>query len=423
MDNIIDVLEERGFVEALTSDELRELAEKPLTVYCGIDPTGDSLHLGHMVAIMGLAWFRRLGHKTVALVGGATGMIGDPSGKSSERNLLDEETILRNVSGIKDNLKVFLDFEAADNRSLLLNNLDWFSDFSMINFLRDVGKFFRIGPMLSKESVRLRLNSEEGLSFTEFSYQLLQAYDFLYLNEHHNVNVQIGGSDQWGNITAGIDLLRKVHGRQGYGITFPLLTRSDGKKFGKTEEGAVWLSPEKLSPYKFYQYLVRVPDQDVIKLMRMLTFMEMSEVRRYEQMMNQNDYVPNTAQKRLAEEVTRLVHGEEGLQTALKVTEMAKPGSETTLDVKTLESISEDMPSCSLKRIDVIGNKLVDLLVLSGLQASKGQARKLIQNGGVYLNNIKIDDENLIVSSEHIVGDALILLSVGKKNKMLVRMD
>ena len=350
-------------------------------------------------------------------------MIGDPSGKSSERNLLDEETILRNVSGIKDNLKVFLDFEAADNRSLLLNNLDWFSDFSMINFLRDVGKFFRIGPMLSKESVRLRLNSEEGLSFTEFSYQLLQAYDFLYLNEHHNVNVQIGGSDQWGNITAGIDLLRKVHGRQGYGITFPLLTRSDGKKFGKTEEGAVWLSPEKLSPYKFYQYLVRVPDQDVIKLMRMLTFMEMSEVRRYEQMMNQNDYVPNTAQKRLAEEVTRLVHGEEGLQTALKVTEMAKPGSETTLDVKTLESISEDMPSCSLKRIDVIGNKLVDLLVLSGLQASKGQARKLIQNGGVYLNNIKIDDENLIVSSEHIVGDALILLSVGKKNKMLVRMD
>jgi len=298
MTHVIDVLKERGFIEAMTSDELMEMAKKPFKVYCGFDPTGDSLHLGHMVALMGLAWFQRFGHTPIAIVGGATGMIGDPSGKSQERLLLDEETIENNLKGIQKNLKALLDF-TKENSALILNNLDWFKNFSFIGFLRDVGKFFRLGPMLAKDSVKTRLNSEEGMSFTEFSYQLLQGYDFLYLFNHYDVTVQIGGSDQWGNITAGTDLIRKVHGKSAYGITFPLLTRSDGQKFGKSEKGAIWLSEDRCSPYEFYQYLVRLPDADVIKLMRLLTFMDMEEIKRIEESMGQEGYVANTAQKKV----------------------------------------------------------------------------------------------------------------------------
>ena len=321
MANVIEVLQERGFIDAMTSEELRQMAEKPFKVYCGFDPTGDSLHIGHMVALMGLAWFQRFGHTPVAIVGGATGMIGDPSGKSAERQLLDEKTIDANLAGIKKNLEKLLDFSKATAQPMILNNLDWFKEFSFIGFLRDVGKYFRVGPMLNKDSVKQRMTSEEGMSFTEFSYQLLQGYDFLHLYDKYGVTVQIGGSDQWGNITAGTELIRKVRGQSAFGITFPLLTRSDGQKFGKSEKGAIWLSPEKCSPYEFYQYFVRVTDADVIKLMRLLTFMPLEVIRDYEQMMKNADYVPNTAQKRLAEEITRIVHGEEGLNTALRVTE------------------------------------------------------------------------------------------------------
>lgn len=423
MTNVVEVLQERGFIDAVTSEELKEAANRPLKVYCGFDPTSDSLHLGNMVAMMGLAWFQRFGHTPVAIVGGATGMIGDPSGKSSERQLLDEPTIQRNLKGIQKNLESFLDFTKSSNRPILLNNFEWFKNFSFIDFLRDVGKYFRVGVMLSKESVKARLSSEEGMSFTELSYQLLQGYDFLYLYDEYGVTVQIGGSDQWGNITAGIDLIRKVRGSSAFGMTFPLLTRSDGQKFGKSEKGAIWLSPERLSPYEFYQYLFRVSDADVIALMRMLTFMDMAEIRRYEALMKSPDYTPNTAQKRLAEEVTRIVHGEERLQVALKVTQAAAPGAKTQLDAQSLENIAADMPSYAIPRDEVINMKLIDLIAKIGLQPSKGEARKLIRNGGVYVNNEKVNDENGIITTQNLIEDKLLLLAVGKKNKVLIRVE
>lgn len=421
MRNVIEILQERGFIEAMTSPELIKMAASPMKVYCGFDPSADSLHLGNMVAIMGLAWFKKCGHTVHAIVGGATGMIGDPSGKSAERQLLDEAAIQTNLVGIKANIETILESILEGPEPIFLNNFDWFKKFSYIDFLRDVGKFFRVGPMLAKDSVKSRMNSDEGMSYTEFSYQVLQGYDFLHLYQNHGVSIQLGGSDQWGNITAGTDLIRKVTGEGAFGITFPLMTRSDGQKFGKSEKGAIWLSPTKLSAYEFYQYLIRIADADVIKLMRMLTFMEMDEICRYEQMMKAADYAPNTAQKRLAEEVTRLVHGQEGLEKALKVTQGAAPGSETVLDASVLESLAADMPNCTLPLQDVAEGKLVDLLVKTGLQSSKGEARRLIKNGGVYLNNEKIVDENYSLSSSSLVEGRLLLLAAGKKNKMIVR--
>jgi tyrosyl-tRNA synthetase len=421
MANIIDVLRERGFIDSVTSEDIRQLTEQPIKVYCGFDPTADSLHLGNLVAIMGLAWFQRFGHTPVAIMGGATGMIGDPSGKSVERQLLDEPTIQTNLKGIRKNLEAILDFNHPTVKAIILNNFDWFKNFSFIQFLRDVGKLFRLGPMLAKDSVKTRLNSEDGMSFTEFCYQTLQGYDFLHLFENQGVTVQLGGSDQWGNITAGTELIRKVHGKPAHGITFPLLTKSDGQKFGKSEKGAIWLSPDKISSYEFYQYLIRVEDADVINLMRMLTFMDMAEIRQYEQMMKDPTYIPRTAQKRLAEEITRLVHGEEGLKTAIKVTEGIAPGSETKLDAEMLENLARDMPSSEMKRENVINKKLIDLLVETKLQTSKSEARRLIRNGGVYINNEKTDDENYIIDEKCLISNRLILLAAGKKNKMIIR--
>lgn len=421
MPNVIDVLQERGFIEAMTSDELRSHAEKPLKVYCGFDPTAESLHVGNLVAIMGLAWFQKYGHTPVAIVGGATGMIGDPSGKSSERQLLNEETIQINLKGIQKNLETILDFKSPSNPAKLLNNFDWFKNFTFIDFLRDVGKHFRMGPMLTKDSVKSRLNSEEGMSFTEFCYQLLQGYDFLHLFETQGVAVQIGGSDQWGNITAGIDLIRKVNGASSYGLTFPLLTRSDGQKFGKSEKGAIWLSPEKLSPYDFFQYFYRVADADVINLMRMLTFMEMGEITAIAQSMQKADYVPNTAQRRLAEEVTRIVHGEQGLKLALRVTEAAAPGAATKLDKSTLEALSKEIPCHTVSKDEFIGAKFLELIVKLGIQPSKGEARRLVKNKGLYLNNEAITDENYVPGPQDLIEGTLALVGIGKKNKILLR--
>lgn len=418
MATVIDTLKERGFIEQTTGEELEKSLDKPLNVYCGFDPTSDSLHLGNLVAIMGLAWFQRFGHTPFAIIGGATGMIGDPSGKSAERELLNAETIEKNLKGIRKNLEAVLDFEHPTTSAMILNNYDWFEKFSFLDFLRDVGKSFRMGPMLGKDSVRSRMDSDEGMSFTEFSYQLLQGYDFLHLFDTYNVTLQIGGSDQWGNITAGIDLIRKTRSELVHGLTMPLLTTSDGKKFGKSEKGAIWLSPEKLSPFEFYQYLYRTADADVIKLMRLLTFMEMEEIRECEKEIQKT---PNAAQERLAEEVTRIVHGEEGVEIAKRVTKSLKPGSETVLDAKVLEEIAKDMPSVTLKQEEVFDEKLVELLSKTGLQKSKGDARRLIRNGGVYLNNTKVVDENYFLTSEDVVEGRMILLAAGKKNKMLIR--
>jgi tyrosyl-tRNA synthetase len=417
MENVIEFLEKRGFVDNITSDELKALAKKPFKAYIGFDPTADSLHLGNLVGIVALAWIEKFGHTPVALLGGATGKIGDPSGKSQERPLLTKETLSNNVKGIRSQL------ERCLKSPVILNNDDWLGSFSFIDFLRDVGKHFRIGPMMGKESVRSRLESEEGMSFTEFSYQLLQGYDFYHLYTKEGTAVQMGGSDQWGNITAGIEFTRKLTGKSIFGMTFPLLTRSDGAKFGKSVEGAIWLDPQKTSPYQFYQYLIGVADSDVAQLLRMLTFIDLEEVEEYERAIKSGDFTPNAAQKRLAEEVTRFVHGEEGLQIALKVTEAAKPGSKATLDFEVLDEIAKDMPSVTMKLSDVVDQKFSDVAASCKLTSSKSESVRLIKNGGAYLNNEKIEDLVFLITPKHIIGEKYLLLGSGKKKKILIKIE
>jgi tyrosyl-tRNA synthetase len=402
----------------MTSPDLRDHLSRPQKAYVGFDPTADSLHLGNLVGIVALEWMRKCGHTPVVVLGGATGRIGDPSGKSSERPRLREETLESNVRS----LRAFFDhlFQGLDPQPVIVNNDDWFREFTLIEFLRDVGKLFRIGPMIAKESVKARLNSEEGMSFTEFSYQILQSYDFAHLHGNRGVSLQMGGSDQWGNITAGIEYNRKSGGGVVYGLTFPLLVRSDGKKFGKSEEGAIWLSKEKLSPYQFYQYLIRVPDADVIRLLSMLTFLEMDEIRRIEKQMQEPDYAANSAQKRLAEEVTRFVHGDEGVQSALKVTEGIAPGGQTELSGQVLQELIRDMPHGEMKMEEVVGVKAVDLFVKTGLASSKSEVVRLIKNGGAYLNNKRVGDPAYTIASSDLLEGTYLMLSAGKKKKFLV---
>ncbi|XP_059646537.1 tyrosine--tRNA ligase, chloroplastic/mitochondrial [Cornus florida] len=426
--NLVDILQERGLLESLTGDNLRSVCSDPslppLRVYCGFDPTAESLHLGNLLGIIVLSWFLRCGHNAVALIGGATARIGDPSGKSLERPELDIPTLNKNTAGIANIVRRILGQNTAErggaNSFEILNNYDWWKDVKLLDFLRQVGRFARVGTMMSKESVKKRLESEQGMSYTEFTYQLLQGYDFLYLFEKEGVSVQIGGSDQWGNITAGTDLIRKILQADGaYGLTFPLLLKSDGTKFGKSEEGAIWLSPAMLSPYKFYQYFFSVPDDDVVRFLKTLTFLSMEEIGELEMEMQRPDYVPNTAQRRLAEEVTRFVHGEEGLEEALKATEALRPGAETRLDWKTIEGIAEDVPSCSMPYDQVLNLSLVDLSVSTGLLESKSAARRLLKQGGLYLNNSRVDGEGKKIEAEDIVDGKILLLSAGKKNKMI----
>ncbi|CAI9117663.1 OLC1v1019110C2 [Oldenlandia corymbosa var. corymbosa] len=430
--NVVDILEERGLLEALTSDSLRDKAStSSLRVYCGFDPTADSLHLGNLLGIIVLTWFIRCGHKVVALIGGATGRVGDPSGKSTERPELDIETLENNVAGISRTIRSILGRAGAGNDGnssvAILNNYDWWKDVSLLDFLRDVGKFARVGVMMSKESVRKRLESkDQGMSFTEFTYQLLQGYDFVHLFRSEGVSVQIGGSDQWGNITAGTDLIRRIlRAEEGavYGLTFPLLLKSDGTKFGKSEDGAIWLSPLKLTPYNFYQYFFTVPDTDVVRFLKMLTFLSMEEIAQLKRDMVTPGYIPNTAQRKLAEEVTRFVHGQEGLEEALLATEALRPGAATKLDAKMIEGIGEDVPSCSLQYHEVLDLSLLDLSVSTGLLESKSAARRLLKQGGLYLNNNRIDNDAKKIEADDIIDGKVILLSAGKKNKMVVRVS
>lgn len=421
MDNVIDCLEERGFIDQMSNPELREHLEEPRKIYVGFDPTADSFHLGNLIPIIGLEWFRRYGHTPCPLIGGATGRIGDPSGKSTERPVLEDSVLKHNVHSLTRFFEHI--FRGPGKRPLLLNNDDWFQTFSLIDFLRDVGKLFRMGPMLAKEMVRVRLSSEEGLSFTEFSYQVLQGFDFGFLHTHHGVTVQMGGSDQWGNITAGIEYNRKIGADTVYGLAFPLLTRSDGKKFGKSEEGAIWLSKEKLSPYHFYQYLVRVPDADVIKLLRMLTFLEMGEIRRIEQEMQEKEYIPNSAQKRLAEEVTRYVHDEEGVRSALKATEGMAPGSDAVLSLAALEALKHDVPHADMSREEVLSLKAADLFTKVKLAPSKSESIRLIKNGGAYLNNERVVDPSYAILPSDLIEGAYLLLSAGKKKRFLIHVS
>lgn len=435
--NIVDVLRSRGLLDNITGsavdqhgNSLDAFSSEKSAVYCGFDPTADSLHLGNLLAIVALAWCQRCGHTPVAIIGGATGRVGDPSGKSVERPVLDDETIKRNMAGIAENIRTVLKRSADEVKAMtgvdlpepvVLDNYDWWGKMSFLDALREVGKHVRVGSMIAKESVKKRLESDEGISFTEFTYQLLQAYDFLYLSDNHNVRIQIGGSDQWGNITAGVELARKLRqGRTLHAITFPLLTTADGRKFGKSESGAVWLTGSKLSPYEFYQHLFKVTDADVTKFLRRLTFLPIEEIETLEKSMLEPDYKPNVAQRRLAEEVTRLVHGEDGVKIALAATAVVNPGGTAALSADALEAVSKDMPNVNLTRDAVVGRGIVDVMVRSGLQKTRSEARRLIKGGGGYLNNSKIPDENATLTENDLVDSRLLLLAAGKKKKLLV---
>ena len=412
-------LHARGLVEACTNESVLEGSS--LRVYCGFDPTADSLHIGNLLGIVVLSWFEKYGHTPVALIGGATGRVGDPSGKSSERPILDETTIAVNAEAISNTIQKILTDNSTDTSLIVVNNVDWYADMSFLDFLRDVGKYSRLGTMLAKDSVKSRLSSESGISFTEFAYQLLQGYDFVHLLRSQQVSVQVGGSDQWGNITAGTDLIRRLEPSADVsGLTFPLLLKSDGTKFGKSEQGAIWLSTSRLSPYKFYQYFLNVDDADVIRLLKMLTFVPLAEVLEYERHMSQPSYIVNTVQKRLAEEVTRFVHGVQGLEEAQAATSVLKPGADTDLDVTALTALEGIVPSATLPMQQVLGISLVQLAVDVGLQPSKGATKRLIQGGGLRLNNIKVLSDEATVSMADIVDGRLLLLAAGKKNKLLI---
>ena len=420
--NIIDELQWRALTHQCTdlAAVTKEL-ESSTVLYAGFDPTSDSLHVGSLLPLMMLRRFQLAGHKPIALVGGATGMIGDPSGKADERTLLSKEVLQHNVESIGMQMRRFLDFE-GENAAVLVNNFVWMQSFSFLDFLRDVGKNFPVSVMLGKDSVKSRLERQDsGLSFTEFSYMLLQAYDFAYLAKHRSCKLQIGGSDQWGNITAGIDLGRRMQSQQLYGLTCPLLTTSDGRKMGKTEKGAVWLSAEKTSPYEFYQYFVNVADADVLMVLRFLSDVTRGEYLEIEASLPEK---PGAAQRRLAESLTRLVHGESGLQSALRATQTLFGAEIDSLSERELSEIFADVPSSSKPRSFLeSGLTLIDALVAVSLASSKGDARRSIEGGSVYVNNRKIATLDRVLTSTDLVGESVIVLRVGKKKYALLRFE
>jgi len=420
MEHILQTLEARGLLDDVTSPEVHKALQSPVTLYAGFDPSSDSLQAGNFVTIMALSHFQRCGHKVIALVGGATGMIGDPSGKTSERSFLSAEEVDRNQEGIRENLARILDFDHPTAPACIVNNNDWLNDFGVVDFLRDVGRHFRLGVMLGKESVRARLNSEAGMSFTEFSYQLLQAYDFLRLHDTMGCRLQIGGSDQWGNITAGIDLIRKLRGVETYGVTMPLVCDSAGRKFGKSEDNAVFLDHRRTSYYDFYQFFVRAADADVIRFLKILTLVPLAEIA---ELAKQLEEAPEAraAQTRLAEEVTRMVHGDHGLAVARRASAVLFGESMAGLHAEDLLDIFANVPSVELPRQDVEERSLVDLAASSGLCRSKSDARRLIQNGGLYLNNTRVADVEATASAADVVDGRVLVLRSGKKKFLLVK--
>lgn len=420
----------RGLIHQTTNDEGMEawLDEKPRTVYAGFDPTADSLHVGSLLGLVMLRRFQQAGHKPIAVVGGATGMIGDPSGKSAERNLLSKEDLQRNVDGLAKQMRQFLDFESGENAAELVNNFDWTGSWSYLEFLRDIGKNFPVNVMLAKDSVKSRLGRGEddsnsgGMSYTEFSYMLLQAYDFVHLNQQYGCELQAGGSDQWGNITAGIDLARRMHGVQLYGVTWPLLTKSDGTKMGKTESGTIWLSAERTSPYQFYQYWINVDDADVGGCLRMLTDLSQEEIESLDAS-REEDAGKRESQKRLAQEMTKLVHGDDGLEAAQRATQIFFGAEIADFSDDQLSQIFADVPSQQLSRSKLSDASLtiVDALVEAGLAKSKGDARRTVGQGGAYVNNVRVEGVDTCITDEHLASETVVVLRSGKKKYALLR--
>ena len=410
--HIFDELKERGLIFQTTDEEAlrKALEEGQVSYYTGYDPTADSLHLGHLVAILTSRRLQLAGHKPYALVGGATGLIGDPSFKDAERSLQTKDTVDGWVKSIQGQLSRFLDFENGENKAVMVNNYDWFGSISFIDFLRDIGKYFTVNYMMSKESVKKRI--ETGISYTEFAYQIMQGYDFFILNQKHNVTLQIGGSDQWGNMTAGTELLRRKADKTGHVITVPLITDASGKKFGKSEGNAVWLNADKTSPYEMYQFWMNVMDDDAVRFLKIFTFLSLDEI---EEIRKQFEAAPHErlAQKILAREVVTLVHGEKAYQEALNITEQLFAGNIKNLSVKELKQGLRGVPNYQVQAEDNLN--IVDLLVTAGVVNSKRQAREDVQNGAIYVNGDRIQDLDYTLSDADKLENELTVIRRGKK--------
>ncbi len=428
MINFVEELRWRGMIHEIMPGTEEQLLKERTAGYLGIDPTADSLHIGHLVGVMMLKHFQRAGHTPIALVGGATGMIGDPSMKSAERNLLDEPTLRHNQEAIKKQLAKFLDFESEiPNRAILVNNYDWMKDYSFLNFIRDIGKHITVNYMMAKDSVKKRLSGEssEGMSFTEFSYQLLQGYDFLHLYRDKGCCLQLGGSDQWGNITTGTELIRRVEGGEAYALVCPLITKADGGKFGKTESGNVWLDRRYTSPYKFYQFWLNVSDADAEKYIKIFTSLTKEEI---EALVAEQQSAPHLRplQKRLAEEITVMVHSREDYEMAVNASDIlfGKSTSQSlrAIDEETFLQVFEGVPQFIVSREKLsLGIKAVDLLTEeAAIFPSKGEMRKTVQSGGVMINKEKLESFDETISLTHLIGNKYILAQRGKKNYFLL---
>lgn len=420
--NAFEELQWRGMVFDYVEGIQSLLATQPVTVYNGFDVTADSLHIGHMVPLLALARLQRYGHHPIAVAGGGTSMIGDPSGKSAERQLLTRDQVEFNTQAIKAQLARFLDFESKSNPARLVNNADWLMPLNLIDFLRDIGKYFTVNYMIAKDSVRSRIDREEGISFTEFSYMLLQSYDFLHLHRTYGCRLQTGGSDQWGNITAGVELVRRVTGNAVYGMVYPLITKADGTKFGKTESGAVWLDAKRTSPYRFYQFWLNTDDRDVIHYLKVFTFLSQDEIAGLEDALR-NHPEQREAQRTLARTMTAMLHGESALARAEQAAQALFGGEVEGLSAAEIEDIFADVPSALLgsDALSGSGMNIVDLLVTCGMMKSKGEVRRAISEGGVYLNNHRVADSEQAVTLAHLLEGAFLILRRGKKNYFLVK--
>jgi tyrosyl-tRNA synthetase len=423
---LYDDLKKRGLIFQETIDNMDEWLKTPRTFYCGFDPTSDCLHIGSLLPLLTMRRLQMAGHKPIVLLGGATGMIGDPSGKSAERNLITKDVVEKNIFGIRQVLEKFIDLKGPQG-AMIVNNATWMEKFTFIDFLRDVGKHFTVNYMLAKDSVKGRIeNKEQGISFTEFSYMLLQSYDFYVLNKNYNCQLQIGGSDQWGNITAGVELIRRMRFANNVaqkdevgGFTIPLVTKADGTKFGKTESGNIWLDGRKTSPYQFYQYFIRVADDEVVKL---INYFSLASEQQLASVLEEVKTAPEkrAAQTFLARELTKLVHGDAELQKVEKASSTLFSGDLRELDKPMLLEVFGEAPSVKVAKTQLGQMTLIDALVESGLSPSKGMARKDIQGGGVYVNNTRVDKEDLVIHSDNVLYGSILILRKGKKNYSMV---
>lgn len=429
MSNFVQELTWRGMVHNVMPGTEEQLMKERTSAYVGIDPTADSLHIGHLVSIMMLKHLQAAGHKPIALIGGATGMIGDPSMKSSERNLLDEQTLRHNQQAIKNQLSRFLDFDSnSPNSAILVNNYDWMKEYTFLAFIRDIGKHITVNYMMSKDSVKKRISGEEreGMSFTEFTYQLVQGYDFLYLYEHYNCRLQMGGSDQWGNITTGTELIRRKMNGEAYALTCPLITKADGGKFGKTEQGNIWLDPKYTSPYTFYQFWLNVSDEDAEKYIKIFTMLSKEQISEAVESHKTEPHLRNL-QKLLAKEVTVMVHGSDEYDKALNASAILFGNSTSdalkTIDENTFLSVFEGVPQFGISRADLPGNIVELLAVKSSVFPSKGECRKMIAAGGLSINKEKCDSPDSEIGQEHLLNDKYILVQKGKKSYFILKLE